>query len=81
MAIAGDSNVNTKETENLSKHKDLEIEDIGLWKVRAKIVPVVTGSLGTIEKALDQNIHLLQGHLLAIVLQKITLMRAAQSIR
>jgi hypothetical protein len=41
--------VNTKETEKLSKCKGLEIEVSRMWKVRTKIVPVVIGALGTIK--------------------------------
>jgi hypothetical protein len=52
-----------------------------MWKVRKKIMPVVNGALGTIKKLLDQNLQLLPGHLLAIVLQMITLMSAAHIIR
>jgi len=33
-----------------------------MWKVRIKIVPVITGALGTITKELDQNLLLLPGH-------------------
>ena len=44
-----------------------------------KIVPVITGALGTIKKGLYQNRQLLPGHRLAIELQKITLMSTAQS--
>jgi hypothetical protein len=62
MALPDDSNDNTKETEKLSKYKDLEIEVSRMWKVRTEIVPVVTGALGTIEKGLDQNFQLLPGH-------------------
>jgi hypothetical protein len=39
-AIPDDSNINTKETEKLSKYKDLEIEVSRMWKVRTKIVPI-----------------------------------------
>ena len=76
-----DSNVNTKDTEKLSKYKDVEIKVSRMWKVRTKIMPVITGALGTIKKVLDQNLRLLPGHLLAIVLQTITLMSAAHIIR
>jgi len=56
-AMPHDSNINTKETEKLSKYKDLEIVVKRMWKVRTKIVPVITGALGVIKKALDQNLQ------------------------
>jgi len=56
-AIPDDSNINTKETEKLSKFKDLQIKVSRMWAVRTKIVPVVTGALGTITKGLNQNIQ------------------------
>jgi hypothetical protein len=40
-AKTSDSNFNTRETEKLSKCKDLEIEVSRKWEVRTKIVPVV----------------------------------------
>jgi hypothetical protein len=63
---------NTKETEKLSKYKDLEIEVSRMCKVRTKTVPIVPKALETIKKRLDQNFQFLPGHLLAIELQKIT---------
>jgi len=51
-----------------------------MWKVREKIVPVITEALGKIKKGLDQNLQLLQGHRSAIEL-KITPMNTAHSIR
>jgi len=36
-AIPNDSNLNTKETEKLSKYKNLEIEVSRMWKVRTKL--------------------------------------------
>jgi len=46
-AITRFSNVHTKETEKLSKYKDLEIKVSMMWKVRTKTVPVIIGALGT----------------------------------
>jgi hypothetical protein len=43
-----------------------------MWKVRTIIVPVIIGALRTIKKGLNQNLHLLSGHLLTLELQKIT---------
>jgi len=71
-----DSNINTKETEKLSRYKDVEIKVNRMW---TKIMPVITGALETIKKVLDQNLQLLPGHLLAIVLQ-IVLMSVAHII-
>jgi hypothetical protein len=45
IAVPDDTNVNTKETEILSKYKDLEIEVSRMWKVRTKTVPVIIGVL------------------------------------
>jgi len=62
IAIPDDSNINTKETEKLSKYTDLEIEVSRMWKVRTKIVPVIIAAIGTTKKGLDQNLQLLPGH-------------------
>jgi hypothetical protein len=56
--LIGDSNVNTKETEKLSK----EIVISRLRELRTKIFSVTTGASGTIKKGLDQNLQLLPGH-------------------
>jgi hypothetical protein len=51
-----------------------------MWKVGTKIVPIITGALGTIKKGLDQKLQLLLGHLLDTELQKITLRSTAHII-
>jgi hypothetical protein len=48
-----------------------------MWKVGTKIVPVVTGALGTIKKGLVQKLELLPGRPSATELQKITPMGIA----
>jgi hypothetical protein len=57
-----DSKLNTKETEKLGKNKDLENEISRVWKLRIKIMRVMTGALGTIKMGLDQNRQLLPFH-------------------
>jgi hypothetical protein len=42
-----------------------------MWKVRTKIVSVITGELGTTENRLDQTLQLLPGHPSPTELQKI----------
>jgi hypothetical protein len=79
IATPDDSNVNTKETEQLNKCKDLEIEASRMWKVRTKIVPVAIGALGTMKMGLDQNLQSLPAKPSVIELQ-ITLMSTAHCI-
>ena len=50
IALPVDSDFNTKETEKLSKYKDLEIEASNLWKLRTKTVSVTAGALGTVRR-------------------------------
>jgi hypothetical protein len=73
IAVPDDSNIKKKETEKLSKYKDLEIKVSRSWKVKAKTLPVIIAALVTIKEGLDQNLQLLPGSPLAIELQKITL--------
>ena len=80
IAIADDPNVNTKETEELSKYKELDIAISRMWRVRTKTALVAIGALGTVKKGLDQNLQLLPCHRSAIELQKVTLMNTAHSI-
>jgi len=68
--MPNDSNVNKKETEKLSNYKDLEIAVKRMWKVRTKVVPIISDALGTIKKALDLNLQSLIGHPSAIGLQE-----------
>ena len=66
IATPDDSNVNTKETKQLNKCKDLAIEASRMWKVRTKIVPVTIGASGTMKKGLYQNLQSLPGQPSAI---------------
>jgi hypothetical protein len=79
-ATPDDSNVNTEETEKLSKYKDMEIDISKKWKLTTKIAPVITGALGTFKEGLDQSLQLLAGHLSATELQKVAQIGTAHSI-
>jgi len=84
IAISNDSKFNTHththKIEKLSKYIDLESGVSRTWKVRTKVVSVITGVLGTIKKAFEQNVQSLLGHSSATGLQKITLMSTANFI-
>jgi hypothetical protein len=49
-AIAGDRNVIKQEAQNFLKCKDLLIEIQRMWNVKANVLPVITGTTGTISK-------------------------------
>jgi hypothetical protein len=51
-AISGDRNVIRKEAENILRYKDLIIEIQCMWKVKAKVMPLITGATGTISVCL-----------------------------
>jgi hypothetical protein len=48
----------------------MEIEVSSMWEAKTKIVLIITGTLGTIKKGLDQNLLLLSGHPSAKEVQK-----------
>ena len=51
-----------KDTEKLSKCKDMKIAVSRMCTVRSKIVPIIIGASGTIKKGSDQNRQLVPGH-------------------
>jgi len=61
VAIAGDRNVIKKGGEKILKYKDLIIEIQCIWNVKAKVVVVITGAIGTISKSLIQYLSNVRG--------------------
>ena len=45
VAIPGDSRINQKEVEKITKYQDLKVEVERLWENKATVVPVVIGAL------------------------------------
>jgi hypothetical protein len=41
-----------KDAEKILKYKDIVMESQRMWKVKAKLIPVITGVTGTISKSL-----------------------------
>jgi len=50
VAISGDRNVIKKEAEKIPKYEDLTVEIQRIWTVQSKVIPVITGAIGTISK-------------------------------
>lgn len=52
IAISSDRNVRRKEYESLEKYQGLKGK-LEMWKVKAKIIPLVIGSHGTVAPKLE----------------------------
>ena len=65
VAIPGDSRIQQKELEKITKYQDLRVEVERLWERKATVVPVVIGALGAIPKDFKK-------HLSTIGIDKIT---------
>ena len=52
FAVPGDSRIEAKERKKIEKFQDLGRELQKIWNVKAKIIPLVAGSLGAIPKQL-----------------------------
>ena len=57
VAISGDRNVFRKEAEKILKYKDLTLEIQRMWDVKTKVIPVITGSTGTISKSFRKYVN------------------------
>ena len=55
IAIPRDCRIEEKELEKITKYKDLQIEVEQLWQKKAKIVPIVIGTLDVIPKHLEHH--------------------------
>ena len=63
VAVPADINVIKKEAEYILKYKDLIIEIQHMWNVKAKVIPVIIGAIGTISVPLRQYLsNMLRKH-------------------
>jgi hypothetical protein len=80
-AISGDRNVIKKEAEKILKYKDIIIEIQRMWKVKAKVIPIITGAPGTITKSLRQYLSNIPGKHKIKELQKTAILGIAHILR
>jgi len=59
VAIPGNRNVIKKEPEKILKYTDLIIEIHRMWNVKAEVIPVITGTTGSISKSLRQYVSII----------------------
>ena len=57
MSMSSDSSISAKEFEKLSKYKDLKIEIVKMWKIKAKTISVIVGALGLIKKGTQNYLN------------------------
>jgi len=81
IAISLDRNVNKKEAEKILKHNDLTIEIQRMWNVKAKMIPVIVGTIGTISKSLRQNLSNIPGKHEIKELQTTAMLGTAHALR
>ena len=71
MRVLSDGNISAKESERLSRHKDLEIEIAKMWKMKTKIIPVIVGALSIIKKGMQKYVNEIPGNLSLAEIQKL----------
>ena len=81
VEIPGDRNVMKKEAENILKYEYLTIEIQRTWKVKAKVIPVITWATGTISKSLTHYQSNVPGKYEIEELHKPAILRAAHRLR
>ena len=57
IAVPGDQNIKVKELEKISKYQGLRLQVQRLWDVKATVIPVVTGDLGTVSEQLENHLN------------------------
>ena len=77
VVISGDRNVIKKETEKILKYKDLTTEIQRMWDVKTKVIPVITGSTGTISKSFRKYVNNIPGNHEVKRLQKTAILGTA----
>ena len=81
MSVPSERNVGHKETEKLSKYKDLEIEVAKMWRMKPTIVPVIVGALGLVRKRMKEHASKIPGQISIEEIQKIVLLGTSHIMR
>jgi hypothetical protein len=81
VAIPGDRNVILKEAEKILKHKDLTVEIQRMLNVKTRVIPVITGTTGTISKSFRKYVSTIPGNYEVKELRKTTILGTAHILR
>jgi len=77
VTISGERNVMKKEDKKILKHEDLRVEIQRVWNVEIKVIPVITGTTGTISESLRQYLSNVTGKSEIKELQKTAILGTA----
>jgi hypothetical protein len=75
------NNVIKKEAEKILKYKDLTIEIQRMWNVKTKVIPVIIGATGTIQKIFRKYVSNTPGNHEGKELQKTAILGTAHILR
>ena len=81
IAVPGDAGIVEKEKEKDEKYQDLRREVPRLWNVKAKVVPIVVGALGTVAPNLSKHLDAIGVTTRMKLLQKSALLGTARLLR
>ncbi|XP_066946054.1 uncharacterized protein [Macrobrachium rosenbergii] len=79
VALPWDTRVDEEESEKIDKYQDLKIEIRRMLDMPVEIVPIITGTLGTIPRSLKGNLNKLDVEVAPGLMQKSVLLETAYS--
>ena len=81
FAVPSDHRIEIKEREKIEKYQDLKREVQKLWNMKAKIIPIVIGALGTIPKTLQKQLDQIESSIAINQMQTTVLLNTARILR
>ena len=81
VAIPSDYNITQKEAEKRLKYKDLQIEIQRMWKLKARVIPVIIGATGLISKDTTEIMREVPGKHNLLQMQKAVVLSTAHIVR
>ena len=77
MTVPSDKNIALKEIEKKSKYRDLELEIQRIWHMKTIVIPAVVAALGTVKKAMIENIKKVSERATVTEIQEICVLGSA----
>ena len=81
VAVPNDHNIRAKEQDKVEKYQDLRLEIQRLWNVKAQVVPVVIGALGSTTPNFPKHLEKIPGKHRPTALVKAALLGSSHILR